>query len=366
MGSVHYTEARGDIMKKLLLLFILMHVSQIHAYELAQSPSPYLAMHGSDPVDWHDINSTILEKARKERKMIFVSSGYYACHWCHVMQHESYQDSKIAAFLNRHFIAVKVDRELNPVLDARMIDFVEQTNGRAGWPLNVFLTPEGYPFFGLTYSPPGEFLKLLKKVTRLWADDPDSLRVLSQAAFEEQQDTAGYNNQRIAHTDPVALKKAFVSSVQQFENDMEGGFGNGNKFPHVPQLMALLDLGEEEDFLHLTLNTMAKQQLYDHLNGGFFRYTTDPDWQTPHFEKMLYDNALLASLYLKAGALLGDAAYTRTGIATLHFMSGFMRHEQGGYVASLSAVDNNGNVVGALPYPVSPSLWSGLDPLEGP
>jgi uncharacterized protein len=342
MGSVHYTEARGDIMKKLLLLFILMQASQVHANELAQSPSPYLAMHGSDPVDWHDINSAVLEKARKEQKMIFVSSGYYACHWCHVMQRESYQDPKIAAFLNRHFIAVKVDRELNPVLDARLIDFVEQTNGRAGWPLNVFLTPEGYPFFGLTYSPPDGFLKLLTKLAKLWAEDPDSLRVLSQAAFEEMQDTAGNNNQRVSNVNPGALKKTFISSVQQFQNDMEGGFGNGNKFPHVPQLVALLELGAQEEFLRLTLDAMATQHLNDHLNGGFFRYTTDPDWQTPHFEKMLYDNALLASLYLKAGVLLGDETYTQTGIATLHFMAAHMQYDQGGYVASLSAVDNNG------------------------
>jgi uncharacterized protein len=338
-------------MKKLLFLFIFMHACQVDANELAQSPSTYLAMHGSDPVNWHDINTTVLEKARKEQKMIFVSSGYFACHWCHVMQRESYRNPKIAAFLNHHFIAVKIDRELNPVLDAHLIDFVEQTNGRAGWPLNVFLTPDGYPFFGMTYLPPNDFLDVLNKLADVWANDPDSLQVMARAGFEELQDSASTNNRRIDHAGPVDLKNAFVQLVRQMGNDMEGGFGNGSKFPHVPQLSALLDLNEEDEFLRLTLDAMATQHLYDHLNSGFFRYTTDPDWQTPHFEKMLYDNALLASLYLKAGVLLDDDAYTGTGIDTLHFMAAHMKHDEGGYVASLSAVDNNGEEGGYY-------LWS--------
>ena len=155
--------------------------------QLVDHPSPYLAMHGADPVAWQDWGPAVLERARAENLPVFVSSGYFACHWCHVMQRESYRNPEIAALINRHFVPVKLDRELHPALDAYLIDFVERTHGQAGWPLNVFLTPEGYPIAGLTYLPAERFGEVLRQLVRLWSSDQDGLRATARAAAAELQ-----------------------------------------------------------------------------------------------------------------------------------------------------------------------------------
>ncbi|TDY03986.1 thioredoxin domain-containing protein [Thiohalophilus thiocyanatoxydans] len=310
--------------------------------QLADHGSAYLAMHGEDPVHWQQWNAETVERARKQNKLLYVSSGYFACHWCHVMQRESYQNAQIAGVLNRHFIPVKVDRELNPALDNRLLDFVERTQGYSGWPLNVFITPEGYPLVGMVYQPPEEFQQILARLREQWQSDPAELRGLARG-------TTAQLNERSPVTQDVEageLREKFLEASLGRADELEGGFGAENKFPSVPQLNALLTIYQQEkqerlgDFLNLTLQGMASQGLYDHLAGGFFRYTVDPGWQEPHFEKMLYDNALLASLYLRAARVLDEPVYRRTALETLEFMRRDFQRENGGLLSSFSAIDD--------------------------
>jgi uncharacterized protein YyaL (SSP411 family) len=289
----------------------------------------------------------VLVKARAENKMIYISSGYFACHWCHVMQQESYRNPKVAALLNRHFIPVKVDRELQPALDAHLIAFVEHTRGSAGWPLNVFLTPEGYPLLGLTYSRPKPFIGLLKRLERLWQKDPGKLKQMAQrAALALAPETADPKPDR--PVDPARLRSALIDSALSLGDEMEGGFGRQSRFPMAPQWSVLLGLLEGDSypelraFAELTLKQMATQGMRDHLGGGFFRYTVDPGWQIPHFEKMLYTQAQLARLYLQAARVLDRPEYLAVARDTLDFALSGLRGERGGFIASLSAVDPQG------------------------
>ncbi|MDZ7661635.1 thioredoxin domain-containing protein [Thiohalophilus sp.] len=311
---------------------------------LADHGSAYLAMHGEDPVHWQQWNADTVELARAQDKLLYISSGYFSCHWCHVMQRESYQNDQIAALLNEHFIPVKVDRELNPALDDRLIDFVERTQGYSGWPLNVFVTPEGYPLVGTVYQPPEDFKNILERIRDEWQSEAAQLKALAR-------DTTA---QLSRHAPPLRdvsaaeLRDKFLKASLGRADELEGGFGSENKFPSVPQLNALLTIHQQDrqgtldDFLNLTLQSMARQGLYDHLAGGFFRYTVDPGWQEPHFEKMLYDNALLASLYLRAARVLDEPAYRRVALETLEFMRRDFQRDNGGLLSSFSAIDNQG------------------------
>ncbi len=318
---------------------------------LGKHDSPYLAMHGDDPVAWHTWSAEVLARAKKENKLLFVSIGYFACHWCHVMQRETYRDPQVAKLLNTHFISVKVDRELNPALDARLIAFVQRTRGTAGWPLNVFLTPDGHPLVGLTYAPKDRFFTLLSDLQQQWQQ---ASLYLAQTAAKAAAKAAATMKGEAARPDP-ALKPGdgrryealLVQQALQLSDEMDGGFGEQSKFPMVPQLDALLSayahntMPSLKNFLTLTLDRMATQGMRDHLGGGFFRYTTDPDWQTPHFEKMLYDNALLARLYLRAATIFKRADYADIARDTLNFMLDNMCDSSGALVASFSAVDAN-------------------------
>ena len=342
---------------RLLLSIGLLFMAGISHAELkntlANNASPYLAMHGADPVHWQEWNEQAVATARKENKLLFVSIGYFACHWCHVMQRESYQNPEIAAKLNRDFIPVKVDRELNPALDTRLIEFVERTRGYSGWPLNVFITPEGYPLLGIVYLPAKEFGSLLNELNTLWKTDSKQLIVDAKAASEELQTIPLDKNiaiqKDLAKKVRAALKKATLTRADNFA----GGFGNQSKFPSVPQLSAMLDSYEIEsdaqlaEFLRLTLDNMARLGLNDIIGGGFYRYTVDPQWRVPHFEKMLYDNALLASLYLRTGIVFDEPRYIEVARKTLDFMAAELLSEQGGLYASLSAIDSN-NVEGGF------------------
>lgn len=335
------------VMRLLLALVLLMSASAAHALEnrLAQHPSPYLAMHGQDPVHWQSWSREVLEIARQQGKLIFISSGYFACHWCHVMQKESYQNTQVAAFLNQHFIPVKLDRELEPALDAHLIDFVQRTQGSAGWPLNVFLTPEGYPLVGATYLPAENFQTLLDRLQKIWSQDVDKVRDMARRALLaiiQQRDAAGTPDTKATGK----LGETLVSRALQYGDEMLGGFGQQNRFPMTPQLTVLLKLQaksanlELAAFLALTLDQMARQGLRDHLAGGFYRYTIDPDWQIPHYEKMLYTQALLSMLFLQAADVLDRPDYRLVAEDTLEFVLTYMAGRQGGYVASFSAVDD--------------------------
>jgi uncharacterized protein len=334
----------------LLMLGILAVGICDAANRLAGHPSPYLAMHGDDPVDWHPWSAETLAEARAEGKLVFVSSGYFACHWCHVMQRESYQDAKIAAALNALAVPVKIDRELRPALDAHLIAFVEATQGQAGWPLNCFLTPEGYPLVGFTYLPPQEFAGFLARLSRRWAEAPDELRALARRAGKALEEGAAEDQPAspLAPGDIDALRAALARQALEIGDPMTGGFGRINKFPRAPLLAALIaEQARRPDqrlevFLRLTLDAMSSLGLHDLLGGGFFRYTVDPSWQVPHFEKMLYDNAQLAEIYLAAAEVLDEPRYRDTARETLDFLLRRFRGDDGGFIASLSAVDDRG------------------------
>jgi hypothetical protein len=323
---------------------------------LAGEPSPYLALHASDPVDWQPWGPEVLERARREGKLILVSSGYFACHWCHVMQRESFQDPEVAAYLNRYFVPVKIDRELLPALDAQLLAFLNRTRGRAGWPLNVVLTPAGHPLFGTVYQRRDEFLELLRRLQERWRRDAKGLSALAEAGARELAGTA---------TPPAALRPGESARLADglsraalaAADELAGGFGHESKFPASPQLLALLDLQRLQPrpelgaFLRLTLDQMASLGLRDALGGGFFRYTVDPGWHTPHFEKMLYDNAQLAEVYRRAAEILGEPRYGEVSRDTLDFLLAAMAGPGGGFVASLSALDAEGREGGYY-------LWS--------
>ncbi|MCZ6882496.1 MAG: DUF255 domain-containing protein [Gammaproteobacteria bacterium] len=324
--------------------------SLLAANSLAHHPSPYLSMHANDPVDWQVWDEAVLRQAQDQNKLIYISVGYFSCHWCHVMQRQSYSDSGIAELLNQGFVPVKVDRELRPELDRRLINFVRETRGAAGWPLNVFLTPEGYPVLGFTYLPKADFNDVLVQLQQQWQARGDEIALAAKGFFIELQDRdTGIDGSVMKNWPLDTLVQSFVEQSMSVADELQGGFGETSKFPQLPQLLSLMNLidpGREssdqaEKFIHLTLRSMAEANLIDHINGGFFRYTIDPDWQTPHYEKMLYDNAQMVLLYLRAENLWPNRGYRQIAEDTLQFIQSKLLHPGGGYVSSLSAVDVN-------------------------
>ena len=313
--------------------------------QLRQHPSPYLALHGDDPVAWQEWNAASVERARREGKLLYLSIGYFSCHWCHVMQRESYRNAQIARYLNEHVIPVKVDRELEPALDVRLIEFVEKTRGMSGWPLNVFVTPDGHPLYATLYHPPQEFQKILERIEQLWQNDRARLTAL---AHIEEAAPQGPGKPEVNGAQARALADRVVAEALKAADSVQGGFGEQSKFPQVPQLAFLLTHYERtqdsrlREFLLLTLDAMAGNGLQDHLGGGFFRYTVDPSWKTPHFEKMLYDNAQLARLYRDAARVFGRDDYRHVATRTLDFLLRELRAPSGAFIAALSALDDKG------------------------
>ncbi len=332
-----------------LLLILLLPVAAAAAAlrnQLVDHPSPYLALHGHDPVAWQEWNAETVARARRENKLLFVSVGYFACHWCHVMQRESYRDPQVAALLNRGFIPVKVDRELNTGLDDALQIFSARLRGAAGWPLNAFVTPEGYPAYAVLYVPPDAFRSLLAQLAARWQADQAGIRRLAlQAAPPPAMPPEGAP---LTAARSTQAWERFMAGVWQEADILNGGFGQVGKFPMAPQLSALLDRQVQQpdarlaEFLRLTFDQMAARGMRDHVGGGFFRYTVDPGWDTPHFEKMLYDNAQLAMLYLRAAMILDRPAYREIARSTLGFIQDALRDASGGYYSSTSAVDAAG------------------------
>ncbi len=345
-------------LQKILITFLcalsILLPAQAMQNQLKDNPSPYLAMHGDDPVHWQLWGKDVLEQARREGKLLYVSIGYFSCHWCHVMQRESYSDAAVGAFLNKYFIPVKVDRELRPELDRRMIRFVEAIRGQAGWPLNVFITPDGYPVTGFTYLPRDNFYKVLQQLEKQWLKRHDEISRTAKKYFEQtEHDESKSSLISVGDESSARLPQFFISQALSIADLMQGGFGETTKFPSYPQLNTLMHLVADgvkaphdvPEFIKLTLDNMASRHLMDPINNGFYRYSTDPDWHRPHFEKMLYDNAQLASLYLDADKIWPKRGYADIALRTLDFMRQFLRDKKGGYNASLSAVDVN-NVEG--------------------
>lgn len=313
---------------------------------LKNHASPYLAMHGDDPVAWQEWNKNTIKRAKKEGKLIYVSSGYFSCHWCHVMQRESYKNKHVAKILNKNFIPVKIDREINSALDSRLIDFVERTQGHAGWPLNVFITPDGYPLVGMTYVPTDNFIAILTNLKMKWREEKILLENIAKNASVDIANQLTERASKLAIDLDQNHLNRFLIQANEMADEMAGGFGQQNKFPSYPQLSALLAVYKNnpeknlKHFLLLSLDKMASQGLNDQLSGGFFRYTVDPNWQQPHFEKMLYDNALLASLYIKAASIFNNDRFAQIAKDTLEFLLNTFQSEQGAFIASLSALDD--------------------------
>ncbi|MEA1990222.1 MAG: DUF255 domain-containing protein [Pseudomonadota bacterium] len=314
---------------------------------LQDNNSPYLAMHGSDPVDWRLWNKDILKTAQHENKLVFISSGYFSCHWCHVMQDENYQNPETAAYLNKHFISVKIDRELNPELDKTLIEFAQKSIGQAGWPQHVILTPSGYPFASFIYLPNNELQKTLQRIVSIWTTRPTEVETLAQQFTKSE-----VSHQNVKYTEltltPQQFTQRLLEQVNQAKDDLSGGLKSTSKFPKAPLLNTLLSINELpeeiEEWLILTLDQMQSEHLFDHVHGGFYRYTIDPNWQTPHFEKMAYNNALLIQTYLSAGVRWQRQDYLDTAKMTLNYLQTHLYNPQTQlYLGSQSAIDKDNN-----------------------
>jgi uncharacterized protein YyaL (SSP411 family) len=319
-----------------------------HKYNnrLANESSPYLLQHAHNPVDWYPWGAEALERAKKEDKPVFLSIGYSTCHWCHVMERESFTDERIAKIMNEHFVSIKVDREQRPDVDAVYMNAVQMMTGSGGWPLSVFLTPEGKPFYGGTYFPPTDmygrpgFDKILLGIAEAWkekrADLVDSAGKISGALAGLSE--AGSQQDLTADV----LKKAFGYYHATFDN-AHGGFGRAPKFPQPSQLSMLLGYwrrsGEEKalEMVERTLTAMANGGIYDHLGGGFHRYSTDARWLVPHFEKMLYDQALLSRSYIQAYQATGKEDYAEVVREILDYVLRDMTDAKGGFYSAEDA-----------------------------
>ncbi len=334
----------------LLGLSFCLNSTVLHAAplknQLKDNPSPYLALHQNDPTAWQEWGEAVLKKAQKENKLILLSSGYFSCHWCHVMQRESYQNEEIAKLLNEYFIPVKIDRELEPALDARLMDYAQSTLKRGGWPLNVFVSPDGIEVFALLYQPQPQFKQLLEKLVEVW--EVQSKRISKLAQEERVLDRFPDAEPKLDASLVGQTVSAMVNQILSRADEFEGGFKGTNKFPSSPQLSFLLHQYQRapsdvlKEVLETTLDAMAYNGLVDHLEGGFFRYSVDPSWAVPHFEKMLYNNANLARLYLAAAEALQRPSYAQVAKQTLDFMLTVMRDEnEKAFYASFSAVDNH-------------------------
>ncbi len=333
------------------ILLCILPISLAYSNSLKNHSSPYLAMHGDDPIHWMEWGEAALEKARKENKLIFVSVGYYACHWCHVMHRESFLNTEIAQKLNKNYIAIKVDRELSPVLDKRLIEFVTATLGQAGWPLSVFITPAGDPLVGATYIPQKSFSSALSSLAQKWTKESEVLSADAKALNLKLKTALTGQEMRGTQKHIADNSSAFIADMMRSADTLQGGIGEQMKFPSSPQLHALFELNKKnkqpeiDEFIQLTLDAMAQKGLHDELGGGFYRYTVDQGWNTPHYEKMLYNNALLPLLYFDAADYYKNEDYRQIALQTLYFLKDAMQGKSGAFIASLSAVDDK-NVEG--------------------
>jgi uncharacterized protein len=314
---------------------------------LALETSPYLLQHATNPVDWYPWGSEALARSKADNKPIFLSIGYSACHWCHVMERESFENPSIAALMNEHFINIKVDREERPDLDQIYMSAVMAMTGHGGWPMSVFLTPELEPFFGGTYFPPTDsrgmagFPRVLSSVHQAWQERQDEI-VESAAEMTRQLRAFGTMAKGAGELDSKLLDQAARTTMRGFD-PLHGGFGHAPKFPHPMDLKVLLRHhartgdGQALHIVRHTLDKMARGGIYDHLGGGFARYSTDDRWLVPHFEKMLYDNALLTSVYLEAYQATRDDDFGRVARETMDYVLGRMTGPEGAFFSTEDA-----------------------------
>ena len=313
---------------------------------LAGETSPYLLQHAHNPVDWYPWGPEALTRAKTEDKPIFLSIGYAACHWCHVMERESFEDEVTAAELNRDFVPIKVDREERPDLDQVYMGAVQAMTGQGGWPMSVFLTPDGRPFYGGTYFPPEphhglpSFRQVLSGVSRAWKEERLEVVAAGSRLVE------GLVQQNRLPTDgPAPTEELLASTVDALHarfDSLNGSWGGAPKFPQpmtLDYLLRRIAAGDTRGsgMVRYTLDRMADGGIHDQLGGGFHRYATDPIWLVPHFEQMLYDNAQLARTYLRAWAVLGVEAYRDVAVGVLEYLLRELRREDGTFAASQDA-----------------------------
>ena len=315
---------------------------------LQNETSPYLIQHAQNPVDWYPWSDAAFEKAKTEDKPVFVSIGYSACHWCHVMAHESFESERIAALLNEHFVSIKVDREERPDLDRIYMNAVQAMTGSGGWPMSVFVTPEGKPFYGGTYYPPAArggmigFPELLLAIADAWMNRREELVSAAQGLVDALAQQSSQTSDRGTVLQAATSERAFQSLWQRFDREY-GGWGTAPKFPQPMALEFLLAYHQRTgnkralEMVTLTLDRMARGGMYDQVGGGFHRYSVDQRWAVPHFEKMLYDNAQLARVYLHAWQVTGESLYRAVSEETLDYVLREMRDPAGGFYSTLDA-----------------------------
>ncbi len=315
---------------------------------LASSTSPYLLQHQDNPVDWWQWGDEAFAEARRRDVPVFLSVGYAACHWCHVMAHESFEDEGTAAYLNEHFVSIKVDREERPDVDAVYMEATQAMTGQGGWPMSAFLTPDAEPFYCGTYFPPTprhgmpSFRQLLESIAQTWDARRDDVRESASAIVAElnrRGDTSPLRGEAIT----ADRLDAAAAQLSADHDDARGGFGGAPKFPPAMALEFLLrhaartDSARSLEMVTVTCEAMARGGMYDQLAGGFARYSVDADWVVPHFEKMLYDNALLARLYVHVWRQTGSPLARRVAGETCEWMLAELRTAEGGLAASLDA-----------------------------
>jgi uncharacterized protein YyaL (SSP411 family) len=323
-----------------------------HTNRLIKETSPYLLQHAHNPVDWFAWSEEAFEQARREDKPVLLSIGYSACHWCHVMEHESFENEEIAKLMNASFVNIKVDREERPDLDQIYMNAVQMMTQHGGWPMTVFLTPEGVPFYGGTYFPPEDrhnmpgFPRVLLSVAEAYRKQPDEVTRTAVSMLGELRrlNVARESNELLSND---LLDAAYRGIIKSYDSS-NGGFGGAPKFPPAMTLEFLLRIHHRtgrQDALEIVKHTcrkMAQGGIYDQLGGGFHRYATDAKWLVPHFEKMLYDNALLSRLYLHLYQVTGDASVRRVAEQTLDYVAREMTDAQGGFYSTQDA-DSEGH-----------------------
>ncbi|MGI8436688.1 MAG: thioredoxin domain-containing protein [Chthoniobacterales bacterium] len=340
MTSLHLRRAL------LCAAFATSAVAQEPSNRLIHEKSPYLLQHAHNPVDWYPWGAEAFEKARKENKPIFLSIGYSTCHWCHVMEHESFENPVIAKILNDHFVAIKVDREERPDVDSVYMTFVQATTGSGGWPMSVWLTPDLKPFVGGTYLPPQQFTAALNKIADAWKNDRARIVASSDEILSTLQKAALTRPNASVQLSDGIEQKAYAQLASAFDPEF-GGFGPAPKFPR-PVIFNFLDriyaaAPDSKDGKHalemtlVTLRKMASGGIHDQLGGGFHRYSTDKFWHVPHFEKMLYDQAQLAVAYLNAFQITREPIFEQTARDILDYVRRDMTGPGGGFYSAEDA-----------------------------
>ena len=326
----------------------------MHTNRLAREKSPYLRQHQHNPVDWYPWGEEAFELARRKSRPIFLSIGYSTCHWCHVMERESFEDPELAEILNRHFVSIKVDREERPDVDKIYMSFVQATSGQGGWPLNAFLTPDLKPFYGGTYFPPDQrhgrpaFRQILQQIAQLWRDRRPDLEHSAQGIHAQLEKYATREAPPAEFTIPTEWLHQAARALKAEFDPQHGGFGGAPKFPRPSQPLFLLAyharFGDPES-LRMVVETCERMDaggIHDQLGGGFARYSVDAAWLVPHFEKMLYDNAQLVHLYLDTFLATGHQSAANTAHGILRYVLNEMSHPEGGFYSAEDA-DSEGH-----------------------